>query len=100
MPNCCQSRESTKAPVFRMIWVVKDEAVAKLTPFLNNGQGDSEIGGIDNTASPSRQRRPLKLNLRPTEGPSSTYAAFFLRNDFPIGHNKSCRLISGSEKRP
>ena len=71
MPEFCQSKETTTVPLFRMIWVLKDEYGAKLTPFSNNGQGDFEISGIDNTVSDSRQRRPVELDFRlPVHAPS------------------------------
>jgi hypothetical protein len=49
MPEFCQSKETTVVPLFRMIWLAKDESGAKLTPFSNNGQGDFEITGVDKT---------------------------------------------------
>jgi hypothetical protein len=85
-------RRPTKVQVFRMICIVKDESCVKVTPFLNNGQGDSEFSCIDKTPSKARHRRPVELDIR------SVADAFSTRNDFPFGRNNSHRRALDSEK--
>jgi hypothetical protein len=62
MLEFCQSKEIPVKPLFRMIWLAKDEYGAKLTPFSNNGQGDFEISGVDKAVSNSHQRQPVGLD--------------------------------------